>query len=175
MDQIIKLAFGPRKMMAKDIQDEMGIDRSSISSVIRAYNFVGEGNVDYIAEKLACGSITKRAVLWAFDYYGKAVPDDLKARVAAKKRGDSFYPVPETAQEKTNDDNLVVLCDRLNALGRAVSDGLTEKTASVLAKEIAKAITESVAVATDVIMAEMAKQTEHLEKIAYNTKKLKKG
>lgn len=186
MDLCVKYAFGPQKLSATKTAEKIGISRHSVQRVLRAYTLVGNGETDALVEGVASSDLSINHVKWAYSYYGIEVPADFDSRVQAALRGTMFAEKKDkteekeqteekTSKEKTGQDNLVVLCDRINALGRAVSDGLTEKTASVLAKEIATAIKDSMAVATDLILAEMAKQTEHLEKIAYNTKKLKKG
>ncbi len=69
---------------------------------------------------------------------------------------------------------MAVLCGRLNALGRALSDCLTEETASKLTDKIVSAIAQlrdSVNANADNCLAEMKKHTEILHRIEFNTKK----
>ena len=178
MDACVKLAFGPRKLGIRETAKMVGISEESTTRVLRTYTLVNEDNTDELAKRVSTRDITMRQVNWAYEYHGKPIPKDFEARVQAAARGVAFPEEQQKdgqAKEKAETDNVLVLCERINALGRAVSDGLTEKTASVLAKEIAAAVKESVEVATDLILKEMEKQTEYLDKIAYNTKKLKKG
>ncbi len=171
MDLIIKLAFGPRKMSATAIGEQLGVHHSNICGVIRAYTLVGNDDIEDIVDKLASKKITMNAVEWAFDYYGKAIPEDLQARVEAKRRGVVAFPEEETSeQKKTGDDNLLVLCERLNMLGQAISECLTENTAAALARMATDAINSN----ADLLLSEMKKQTEILQRIEYNTKKLSK-
>lgn len=187
MDEVIKYMLGPRKMSSTEAGEITGLAPATCVRITNVYKRAAVDDTEEMAEYLTKNTVGPKTIAWAYECYGKEVPPDLAARVQAKKRGDLFEEKPaekpeekpkEKPKQDTNAENLIVLCDRINAIGKALSDCLTEETAGKLAGRLVDAIgalvKESSANA-DNILAEMQKQTELLQKIVYNTKKLNKG
>lgn len=177
MDQIVKFAFGPQKLSLKQTAEKTGVSEDSVRRVLKAYTLVGNGEEDEIIDRVASRDMSMNHVTWAYNYYGYSLPEGIEARVTAKLRGESFTQETEEKPKTTEGENLLVLCERINAIGRALSDCLTESTAAKLTDKITVALKEGQASANanaDMILAEMKKQTELLQRIEMNTKKLRR-
>lgn len=175
MDLCVKYAFGPQKCTVKQTAEKCGISEDSVRRVLKAYTLVGEGGVDALIEQVASRDMSIGHVIWAYNYYGMELPKDFDARLTAKQRGDSFTGDAEQ-KPATDGDNLLVLCGRINAIGQALSDCLTEATAAKLTDKLCEKLTElhdDANANADTLLQEMKKQTELLQRIEYNTKKNK--
>ena len=175
LDTLIKYAFGPRKMPLKDACEMAGVGFSTGQKIATTYRLVGNDQVDELIGYVARNDVAIATVAWAFDYHGKEMPTDYEARLIAKKRGEEFNENTPTEEQKQADaDNIAVLCGRLNALGKALSDCLTEETASKLTDKLVSILTDIANNANanaDNILKEMQKQTDILHRIEFNTKK----
>lgn len=76
-DEIIKLCKGPRKLSYRAVAEMLGISVNTVRRVLIAYSCVANDNVEKLENMLRRKDMSLGMANWAFDYFGKPIPNDL--------------------------------------------------------------------------------------------------